>query len=74
MTQYRRKAGQFFLETAFILYDDLDRRATQENAAEDLVQLQVSSARRLDELIDRHGYGQWEAERQRLYSANDPAG
>jgi hypothetical protein len=71
MTESRRKAGQFFLETAVILYDDLARRAGHENAAKELVQRQVSSARRLDELIDLHGYGQWEAQRRSLNSADD---
>jgi len=71
MTEFRRKAGQFFLETAVILYDDLARRAGQENAEKKLVQRQVSSARRLDELIDLHGDGQWEAHRWSLNSADD---
>ena len=71
MTEFRRKAGQFFLETAVILYDDLARRAGQENAEKKLVQRQVSSARRLDELIDRHGDGHWEAQRRSLNSCDD---
>ena len=72
MTEFQRKAGQFFIETAVILFDDLARRAGQENAEKELVQRQVSSARRLNELIDHHGDGQWEAQRRSLYSADDP--
>lgn len=71
MTELQRKAGQFFIETAVILYDDLARRAGQESAKKELVQRRVSSAQRLDELIDQHGDGQWEAQRRRLYSADE---
>ncbi len=66
MTEIRRKAGEFFLEAAVILYDDLARRAAEEGAEEALVQRRISSARRLVELIDLHGSGRWEAQRQRL--------
>jgi len=66
MPTFENIAGQFFLESATILYDDLARRAVSDDAEEALVQRRASAAKRLIDLIDRHGDQRWEAHRERL--------
>jgi hypothetical protein len=59
-------AGQFFLESATILYDDLARRAECDGADPALMDRQVSAAWRLVDLIDCHGDQHWDQQRKRL--------
>ena len=66
MPTFEDIAGQFFLESAIILYDDLARRAAYAGAEEGLVERRASSAKRLIDLIDRHGDHRWKAQRERL--------
>ena len=66
MPSFERQAGQFFLASAVILYDDLARRAACVGADEALEQRRTSAARRLIDLIDRHGDQHWNSQRKRL--------
>jgi len=68
MSSIDRRAGQFFLEVATLLYDDLARRAECDGANEALVRRQASAARRLVNLIDRHGDEHWKEQKGRLCS------
>ena len=66
MPTFEQIAGQFFLESAAILYDDLARRAACDDAEEALVQRRALAAKRLIDLIDRHGDQRWETHRESL--------
>lgn len=61
-----QRAGQFFLEAAALLYDDLARRASEDGAAPALRRRRIDSAQRLVELIDRYGDERWDADRARF--------